>query len=593
MSLRTIIYLRKSTQDKDEKQIHSIPRQQRDIEEFVERYNAVHPPEERLKYGEEDIVVEDASAKYPGRQRFGEMVTAIRKRKYDVLLCTELSRLSRNAVDTGTLVQLLEEGHLKRIQTKDKTFGATPTDKFTLGLFLMVSKFENDQRALNTQSGMYNQKMKGETTHRASMGYINCGTEKGRKWVEQDPLTWDSVRRVWDMMLTGNYAITDLKREGDAMGITIAKGDRREMPHESAYRYMFSNKYYAGYVKVTDRETGTVQWVKGKHPDMVTEEEFDRVQLILQGRGYKHQKLVRPASIESILNEILVCGKCFTETNGVRRPTKMMFEQKRRITCENCGFRYSSAEDKPCPQCSAAVKMFSNVKVHRYYRCCKKHASKSCSHDFKGDGNSTKSLPAEVIEQYLDERISRLHITDKLFVVLKRQLYTLWLQDNENMAKQRTRIREDIRKLEQERVKIMRQGLDKDHMNDVEREDHEHLLDDNRTQQEALEEQLEMLRNVEVEQYERAWQTLQALTEAKSVLNSPDLLLAPKRNLILSMVSHLKITDNKMEIEWKKPFDVVANAAIAKNGKNQSGIGSDGGKFNWLPRLDSNQRPWR
>lgn len=89
------------------------------------------------------------------------MIADIKKKKYDVLLSHEPSRLSRNPIDTGVLTYILDEEYLLMIRTLTSTFENTPTDKFTLSLFLTVSKFENDTRGANTSSGMQNQKSKG------------------------------------------------------------------------------------------------------------------------------------------------------------------------------------------------------------------------------------------------------------------------------------------------------------------------------------------------------------------------------------------------------------------------------------------------
>lgn len=587
MSLRTAIYLRKSTQDKDEKQIHSIPRQRREVFEYIEKYNKLHPPEERLSFDEEkDVFVETESAKLVGRKVFGTMIGLIGKKRYDVLFCTELSRLSRNAVDTGALVQLLEDKHLIRIQTKDKTFSATPTDKFTLALFLSVSKFENDQRAANTKSGLLNQKERGETTHKVPMGYLNKGEKKGKRWVELDPELWENVRKLWDLMLSGDYSISDLKREGDDMGITVIRKDKKHLPAETTYRNMFTNKYYAGYVKITNTETGEVKWKKtDKHPAMVTDAEFEKVQLILQQRGYRHQPVSDDVSIEAILDEILECGKCTTTVNEVTRPTKMTFEQKTRYTCSHCKHRYSSAAKKACPECGMEITPNTKIDAHRYYRCCKRNSSLSCSHDFRGDGHLSKNLPADLIEKYLDEQISRLEISDQLFEVLKRQLYTLWLQANENIAKQKRELRKSLEDLEKERLTIQRNGLDKDKMSDTEREDHDHLLDDNKRRLQEIEDRIEGLKEDEDEKYERAWQSLQALRDARTILNNKQMGFEPKRKLVLSLVSNLRIVDNKWEVIWKKPFDVLAKSGIAKRGRPKSGAVSDGDESKWLSNV--------
>lgn len=180
--LRTIIYMRKSSEDETEKQAESIHRQRRDIEAYLER-NAMEDEMTRLDVRDEDIHHEDASAKKLGRKEFTKVIEKIKKGQglYKVLLCTELTRLSRNPIDNGTVVSLLddrekdtENKYLEQVRTLDQIFRSNPTDKFTLSLFLSVAKFENDMRAKNTSSGMQNRKSQGATTNRAPFGYINC-----------------------------------------------------------------------------------------------------------------------------------------------------------------------------------------------------------------------------------------------------------------------------------------------------------------------------------------------------------------------------------------------------------------------------------
>ncbi len=182
--LRTIIYMRKSSEDETEKQAESIPRQRRDLQSYLER-NALGEVEGRLEVRDEDIYWEDISGKMTGRPEFTKVIEKIKKGRgiYKVLLCTELTRLSRNPIDNGTVISLLDERYekskpeppyLQEIRTLDHIFRPNTTDKFTLSLFLGVAKFENDVRAKNTSSGMQNKKSKGATTNLAPFGYKNC-----------------------------------------------------------------------------------------------------------------------------------------------------------------------------------------------------------------------------------------------------------------------------------------------------------------------------------------------------------------------------------------------------------------------------------
>ena len=600
MAKRTIVYIRKSSKDKDERhQKYSLPRQKSDILDFVDRYNKSQDPADQLLLDEKDIVMEDASAKVPGnRPKFQEVIDRLKKGRYDVLLCTELSRLSRNAVDNGSLVQLLEPVNkntsppLERIQTKDKIFTTTPTDKFTLALFLSVSKFENDQRAENTKSGIRARKKLGKTTHRAPVGYINAGKSKVDAHVEKDPESWDSMRRLWELMMTGDYSIADIKREADELGVTYPTKKGRRMPTESTYRGSFCNKYYCGLVKQRDEKTEKITWGSGDHSAMVSEEEFEKIQVILQSRGYRHQTSSRQTSIEAILSEILVCGKCTTMKNGHLRATKMTYERKERFTCSKCDNRFSSATKEKCKQCGTPITDNTTSQVNRYYRCGKKKSSEACPHDFYGTGKTAKNIRAEDIEAYLDKHVSQLYITDELFEVLRRQLFTLWLKKHEALNKKIELLEDEKRSIREKRLNMRKKAFELDkELSQVAKEDTEFLLEENVRTEEDIEDQITNLREKEAEQFEKAWQSLNALLEAKSVFGEATHDIEPKRRLILSMVSNLEIIDKKWTINWKKPFDTIAKASIAKKGRPKSSTKSSDDNSSWLPRQDSNLRP--
>ena len=145
--LRTVVYIRKSSEDETEKQAGSVDRQRRDISRFIDDQNSIRPQETQFLFDPiKDIIVEDCSAKREGRQKFNAMIEKIKKKKYDILLCCDLSRLSRNPIDNGTLAVILDREYLYAIQTLTSIYTNNPTDKFTLSLFLAVAKYENDQR---------------------------------------------------------------------------------------------------------------------------------------------------------------------------------------------------------------------------------------------------------------------------------------------------------------------------------------------------------------------------------------------------------------------------------------------------------------
>src|SRR3954452_24944964 len=91
---------RKSTKDKEDQQVLSIPSQHEENEQSVQRVGG------RIA----KRYTEEASAKAPGRKTFNELVAYIEAGKIDVVVCWRLNRLARNPIDGGRIQWLLQRG---------------------------------------------------------------------------------------------------------------------------------------------------------------------------------------------------------------------------------------------------------------------------------------------------------------------------------------------------------------------------------------------------------------------------------------------------------------------------------------------------
>jgi DNA invertase Pin-like site-specific DNA recombinase len=117
-------YCRKSNESED-KQVHSIDDQHLANKRSIERIGLIH-------YGE--YFEESRSAKKTGRPLFNQMIEEIKKGKYSVIVCFHLNRLSRNAYDSGVLVDLMDMGKLKAIVTSGRTYFNSSEDKFMINI---------------------------------------------------------------------------------------------------------------------------------------------------------------------------------------------------------------------------------------------------------------------------------------------------------------------------------------------------------------------------------------------------------------------------------------------------------------------------
>ncbi len=76
---------------------------------------------------------ESYSAKESGKRPvFNEILQDLRSGEYEGILTWAADRLSRNAGDLGSLVDLMDSNKLQQIRTYGQSFSNTPNEKFLL-----------------------------------------------------------------------------------------------------------------------------------------------------------------------------------------------------------------------------------------------------------------------------------------------------------------------------------------------------------------------------------------------------------------------------------------------------------------------------
>lgn len=106
--MKFFIYLRKSSEDNEDKQLRSIDGQFDDItSEIVNRYN--------LKNNVLHIYKEEKSAFKVGRVYFNEMMDRIEAGEASGIITWHANRLGRNYQDAGRFVQLMSDGKIKMV----------------------------------------------------------------------------------------------------------------------------------------------------------------------------------------------------------------------------------------------------------------------------------------------------------------------------------------------------------------------------------------------------------------------------------------------------------------------------------------------
>jgi len=124
MKNKVFVYCRKSQED-EERQALSIPSQIEALEKLAKRegYNLIKP-----------YYQESQSAKKPGRPIFNQMVKDIESQQVKSVLVWNPDRLSRNSVDSGQIIYMMDRGLLDEIITPAQVIRNTPNDKFLFSI---------------------------------------------------------------------------------------------------------------------------------------------------------------------------------------------------------------------------------------------------------------------------------------------------------------------------------------------------------------------------------------------------------------------------------------------------------------------------
>ena len=285
-TVRYVLYARKSSESED-RQVQSIGDQVHALKELS------------VKLGLRIVgeTTESKSAKDPGnRPGFYGVLEKIKRGEADGILCWNISRLSRNSIDSGQISHMLQKGEIQSIRTIDREY--LPEDNV---LLLAVESGFANQYVIDLRKyvkrGLYSKAEKGWYPGKPPPGYKN---NKETREIDVDEKTFPLVREGWDMLLTGSYGVPQVY---ERLGSTGVLGVARS----NAYK-LFSNPFYCGLFKYG----GSLY--KGNHTPMVREDEFERVQVLLGKPGR-----IRPQSNEFAFTGLIRCGRCGCMVTATRK----------------------------------------------------------------------------------------------------------------------------------------------------------------------------------------------------------------------------------------------------------------------------------
>jgi len=338
--IKYFLYARKSSESED-RQVASIESQINELKKIAEQEN--------LEIIE--TFQESQSAKAPGRPMFNSMLERIYKNnEAQGILCWKLDRLARNPIDGGQINWMLQQGVIKHIQTYGRSYYPTDNVLMMSVEFGMANQFVRDL-SVGVKRGLRNKAEKGCYPTHAPVGYLNNRLKlKGEKDIMKDPDRFSLVRKMFDLMLTGDYTPPRI------LGVATKEWgfrmpNSKPMARSTLYR-IFTDTFYYG---MFEYPKNSGNWYRGIHESIITEEEFNRIQILLGRKG-------KP------------------------RPKTHIFAFTGMMRCAECGCLIT-AEEK--------IKHQRNGNVHRYiYYHCTKRKNPNCAQE----AIEVKDLETQIIK---------------------------------------------------------------------------------------------------------------------------------------------------------------------------------------------------
>ncbi len=319
------LYARKSTES-DERQALSIDSQVKEMLQIAER--------EGLRII--DIRRESKSAKDSNKRPvFKELLHDISEGRFNGILTWAPDRLSRNAGDLGSLVDLMDEKKLMGIRTYGQTFSNSPNEKFLLMILCSQAKLENDNRGINVKRGLRTRCEMGLWPTCPPTGYFKEKRmdRKCETIIDEDraPVIKQMFEKVaydkWSGRKLYHWLKFDLNFRTEA--------GKKHLSLGNIYRILENTFYYGTFEY--PRKSGN--WYQGKHKPIITKELFDLAQ-----EQIKNSQLVRKENIEFAFTKIMKCGLCGSGISATEKFKKQKNGPPKRHVYYGC----TKARDKNC-----------------------------------------------------------------------------------------------------------------------------------------------------------------------------------------------------------------------------------------------------
>lgn len=564
------VYTRRSSNDNEDRQMLSIPGQIKDIKELlIERYG--------LKIGK--VYEESQSAFKPGRPAYDEMMARADAGIIGGTIAWHANRYARNYKDGGDFVQRLSDGKLKVVLTCYGFFMNTAKDKeYLMNEFTRATRDSDDKSEAVKRGNRTRFFEKKKWIGPAKPGYLNVINPITReKEVVEDPERFQILVNALHLLLSGSYTpmqvLSKINNEWSYRTRKTRRQGGRPLSKSGWYKLLTDPFIYGLMIRKEGEQMGS-------HKPMLTQKEFEKIQVMLGRKGKPHM-----TKHEFSYKEILDCGECGASITA---------EEKWQIICSKCKTKFHKGKKTDsCTACGLLIEEMKNPTILQYiYYHCTKKVNKNCTQG---------SIQLKELEKQIDKELKRFEIRPEFQQWAVEYLNELNDKEVEDRVTSKDNAQKALQDIEKQLDNLMRlyispQNSDLSVISDEELARRRSPLLDQKKELTGLIGELEVRQD---EWHELAINTFNFAKYARYWFAHGD--LKTKTQILGALGSNLKILDKILRVDDLNSFFIIAEGKeevedLARKFEPAKELDLTAQnphleqlRQSWLPGLDSNQ----
>ncbi|MDE6833917.1 MAG: recombinase family protein, partial [Ruminococcus sp.] len=255
------------------------------------------------------------------RPQFMKMLADAEKGEFQLILTREVSRFARNTVDTLQYTRQLKAMGVEVYFINDNIRTFDGDGELRLTIMATLAQDESRKTSIRVKSGQQTSMENGTFYGNGNI----LGYDRKGKDLVINPEQARTVRKIYDWYLDG-MGVRQIQFRLEQEGILTSMGKKRW--YESNISKILRNPFYAGIIEYHKQFTpdyleqkkinnfGEIERlrVRGRHEPIISEEEFNKVQEIMESRRIKNpnnktgHKEIGKKPVSDVWCRLLVCS---------------------------------------------------------------------------------------------------------------------------------------------------------------------------------------------------------------------------------------------------------------------------------------------